>query len=374
MKIADIQIYPLLLPMKQSFAISGGTVGSQSRGAPHVYIKVVTDSGAEGWGEARPSHRWSYETLETVTSTITGYLKPALIGAEVADLQSIHVQMNKEIKPDLSGGQPIAKAAVDMALYDAIGKERQNSLSTMWFSGFRPSVQLSYLISTPSPEEAARKAVYAVSQGYRGLDVKLGLDPVTDIEILEAVKGAAPGLFLRVDANQAYSLQQAVKLARVMERIGVDVFEQPLRADDLYGHAQLRRKTSIPIALDESIWTTGNLLQAIRAEACDTVVVKLTKMGGLTGAKRCGELAREAGLGLLGGGLTESRLALTASAHLFNYLRIEEPVDLNGPLFLADDPISSGPLINEGEVNLPNGPGIGCEISMDKLELYGCKL
>ncbi|MBB6634827.1 mandelate racemase [Cohnella thailandensis] len=357
--------------MKQSFAISGGTVGSQSQGAPHVYVKIVTDSGIAGWGEARPSHRWSGETLETVTSTIEGYLKPALIGAEVEDVRSIRSRMNKEIKADLSGGQPIAKAAIDMALYDAIGKARQCRLADLWFSGFRSSIRLSYLISTASPEEAESKAAFAASNGYRGLDVKLGLNPESDLEILEAVKGAAPNLFLRVDANQAYDLQRAIKLSRAMERIGVDVFEQPLKADDLHGHAELRRKTNVPVALDESIWTTGNLMQAIRAEACDTAVVKLTKMGGLTGAKRCGELAREAGLGLLGGGLTESRLALTASAHLFNYLQIEEPVDLNGPIFLEDDPIESGPSVEEGTVELPDQPGIGCRISEDKLKLYG---
>jgi len=372
-RITDIEVYPLRLPMKTSFAISGGTVGSPNDGAPHVYVRVATDGGVEGWGEARPSHRWSCETLETVTSTIAGYLKPALLGAEVSDLQAIHALMNKEIKPGISGGQPIAKAAVDMALHDAIGRERGCRLPELWFAGFRPELKLSYLISTASPEEAGRKAADAAAKGYRGLDVKLGLRPDADFDILEAVKGAAPNLFLRADANQAYNLQQAAKLAREMERIGVDVFEQPLRADDLHGHAQLRRKTDIPIALDESIWTTGNLMQAIRAEACDTVVVKVTKMGGLTGARRCGELAREAGLGLLGGGLTESRLALTASAHLFRYLRIEDPVDLNGPLFLADDPVASGPRIEEGDVVLPDRPGIGCEISAEKLELYGCR-
>lgn len=370
MKIANVEVFPLMLPMKQKFSISGGAVGDPALGAPHVYVKITADNGFIGWGEARPSHRWSYETIESVTSTITNYLRPVLLGIKVYDLKTIHLLMNKEIKAGIGSGQPIAKAAVDIALHDLIGIANNKHLSELWFSSSNDSTQLSFLISTASPEEAANKAAYAKSHGYKGLDVKLGLDPSQDINILEAVKGAAPDLFFRVDANQAYNLQQAVAIAKRMERIGVDVFEQPMPANNLFGHAELRRKTSIPIALDESIWTPGDLMQAIRAEACDTVVIKLTKMGGLAGAKLCGEIAREAGLDLLGGGLTESRLGLTASAHLFNYLRIIPPVDLNGPLFLSDDPVDEGPIITEGQVILPAGTGIGCTVSMEKVMKY----
>lgn len=359
-----------MLPMKENFTISSGSVGDTNQGAPHVYVKVTTDNGVEGWGEARPSHRWSYETLETVTSTINNYLRPALLGSGATDLQTIHYLMDREIKRGTSSGQPIAKAAIDMALHDLIGSASEKRLADMWFSTYRQTLEISYLISTSNPEEAEQKAQHAQLNGYKGLDVKIGLNPDIDIEILEAVKGAAPNLFLRVDANQAYNLQQAVKLAKRMEHIGVDVFEQPLRANDIFGHAELRRKTSLPIALDESIWTAGDLLQVIRAEACDSVVIKLTKMGGLSTAKLCGEIAREAGLGLLGGGLTESRLGMTASAHLFNYLQIADPVDLNGPMFLEDDPILQGPLISGGQVTLPDKPGIGCEISIEKLNQF----
>jgi L-alanine-DL-glutamate epimerase-like enolase superfamily enzyme len=151
------------------------------------------------------------------------------------------------------------------------------------------------------------------------------------------------------------------------------VFEQPLKANHLHGHAELRRKTVIPIALDESIWTASDLIQAIRQEACDMVVIKVTKMGGLKEAKLCGEIAKEANLGLLGGGLTESTLGLIASAHLFNYLDIQIPVDLNGPIFLADDPVTDGLQIDKGTVRLSDQCGIGCTISNEKLQKYEMK-
>lgn len=368
MKISDIEVFPLSLPMKQDFRISGGSVGDQWQGAPHVYVKITNGAGEEGWGEARPSHRWSYETPESVVTTLNHHIKPLLIGENAEDLQKIHKKMDQHIAPGLGIGQPIAKAAVDMALHDLIGKSRKQPLTHIWGGTSQKTINLTYLISTNDPKKAFKKAKYAKEQGYSGVDVKIGLNPKKDLEILEAVYEAAPGLFFRVDANQAYNVPQAVQLSKKLESIDVDVFEQPLSASDLKGHAELRRRINIPIALDESIWGPGNLIQALRLEACDVVVIKVTKMGGLRKARLCGEIARESNIGLLGGGLTESSLGLTASAHLFNYLEIDTPVDLNGPMFLEDDPVDRGPKIKDGNVSLPEGLGIGCTIDRRKLK------
>jgi L-Ala-D/L-Glu epimerase len=371
--ITNIEVFPLNLPMKQNFMISGGKVGDETVGAPHVYVKITNEHGDVGWGEARPSHRWSYETLETVTTTIRTYFKPVLMGVDPEDLNQINRLLDQQIKNGLTVGQPIAKAAVDMAIHDLLGHQHKKSLARLWYSKPKTHIDLSYLISTDNPDDAVKKARFAVDNGYKGLDVKIGFDLKKDIEIVEAVKQAAPELFFRVDANQGYSFPIAVKAAKYFEKIGIDVFEQPLKANDLLGHAQLRKKTSIPIALDESIWTPSDLIQTIRLEACDTVVIKLTKMAGFTGAKRCGEIAKEAGLSLLGGGLTESTLGLTASAHLFNYLEIETPVDLNGPMFLKDDPVEQRPLIKESTVILREDFGIGCTVNDSKLQKYKVK-
>ncbi|MEH7382295.1 mandelate racemase/muconate lactonizing enzyme family protein [Bacillus sp. JJ1533] len=370
MMIKDLEVIPLSLPMKQSFQISGGTVGDSNQGAPHVYVKIVSEDGIEGWGEARPSHRWSYETIETVVSTIQKYIKPLLIGKKADDLTTIHEIMDKEISSGISMGQPICKAAVDMALYDLIGKSSNKTLSELWLGKPKGHIDLSFLISTRNIDEAAKKARFARENGFKAVDVKIGFNVDFDMEVLEAVKAEAPNLFFRVDANQGYTLPEAIKAGRKMENIGVDVFEQPLKANDLLGHRELRRKTFVPIALDESIWSPSDVLQAIRLEACDYAVIKLTKMGGITGSKLAGEIAKEANLGLLGGGLTESTLGLTSSAHLFNYLGINLPSDLNGPFFLADDPIQNKTSIETGAISLPSGDGIGCVIDPRKLEIY----
>ncbi|THF84711.1 mandelate racemase [Cohnella fermenti] len=356
--------------MKSDFAISGGAVGNQAEGAPHVYVRIESDTGAVGWGEARPSHRWSSETLESVVSTIEKYLKPTLIGLPAGDLRQIERILAKQIAHGYNAGQPIAKAAVDMALHDLLAVAEGKRLTELWHAPSADRIDLSYLISTSDPEEARAKSAYAKSQGFKGVDVKIGLDPKRDAEIVRAVKEAAPDLFFRVDANQAYSLPEAIRIAKELEAIGIDVFEQPMRANMLQEHALLRRKTDLPIALDESIWTPSDLLQAIRLEACDYAVVKLTKMAGFRGAKLCGEIAHHACLGLLGGGLTESGLGLAASAQLFLALDIRSPVDLNGPFFLADDPIREKPVLARGTAFLPQGLGIGCVPDERLLDRY----
>jgi len=373
-RITDIEVFPLNLPMKQNFSISGGSVGNQKNGAPHVYVKILNDYGEEGWGEARPSPRWSYETQETVVTTIDNYLKPALIGENAEDLKLIYKKMNQEIASAVVLGQPIAKAAIDMAIHDLIGKHTNRKITDLWHGTVKDTIQLSYLISTDNVEEAFKKGEYAQKNGYTGVDVKIGLDPKKNIEILEAVKESASNMYFRVDANQAFNLPEAIEMVKEMEKIGVDVFEQPLPANDLMGHAEIRRKSSIPIALDESVWGPSTLLQALKMESCDVIVIKATKMGGLKKAMICGEIAREANIGMLGGGLTESKLGLTASAHLFNYLDIDTPVDLNGPMFLEDDPVGVGPDIEHGNVKLTDIAGIGCLVEPDKIEKYRIRL
>ncbi|MCY0876856.1 MAG: mandelate racemase [Firmicutes bacterium] len=369
-KITAVDTFAVRLPMKQMFRIAGGVVGSRSEGAPHVYVRLTDADGGIGWGEARPSPRWSDETQESVVTTLRRYVAPVLLGQEANDLRSLWGAIHREIASGPTLGQPIAKAAVDTALHDLLGRQRRVSIGELWGGSRARQVHMSYLISTQEPDVAAAKARDAVAQGYRGVDVKIGLDPDRDQELLEAVRAEAPSLFFRVDANQGYNLPQALQVARHLARLGADVFEQPLPAACLADTAALRRKVQVPIALDEGIWSARDLLEAIRLEACDYAVIKLTKMGGLQPARLCGEIAKEANLGLLGGGLTESRLGLAASAHLFDYLEIRSPVDLNGPFFLADDPIRYGPDIQAGVVTLGDHPGVGCEMDQEKLKTF----
>jgi muconate cycloisomerase len=148
------------------------------------------------------------------------------------------------------------------------------------------------------------------------------------------------------------------------------VLEQPLPANDLAGLRRLRTAVDVPLALDESVASGADLLAAIRQEALDVLVIKVAKMGGLYPARRIMEVAQEAGLELLGSGLTETRLGLAAGAALFSAFGVTHPVDLNGPQFLSDDPVANGPRVVDGMIHLPEGPGLGVTLNDEKVARY----
>jgi len=390
LRIERIEVFPLKLPFLTEFKISRGSVGGPKAGAPHVYVRVETDTGLIGWGEARPSPRWSYETQESVVTTIRGYLAPALIGLDAGDLEAVHAVMDREIAPGITVGMPVAKSGIDMALHDLAAKERGMSLHK-FFQAHRvitapigaefpvaifpahktPSIRLSYLVSVDSPAKAEEAALSALDAGYTGFKVKIGMDPSLDLELLRAVKSVIGDAFLWADANQAYPVDVAVERSRDMAKIGVNILEQPVPANDFLGLQELVSKSAVPIAVDESVFSIGDLEQLIRLKALDMLVIKVSKMAGLTGARKCIERALDAGIDLLGSGLTETRLGLAASAHLYSAFGFTYPVDLNGPQFLADDPIKGGVTLDRAAVRLSNVPGIGVEIDEEKLAQYG---
>jgi o-succinylbenzoate synthase len=370
MQLVSLDIFPLRLPFREEFRIARGSVGSPEAGAPHIYVRVVGENGMEGWGEARPSHRWSYETEESVVSTIRDYLAPALEGVDLFDVDGIHRRMDRDIAPGISTGAPVAKSGVDMAIHDLLARSVGLPLGLFLGGSREPSVALTYLVSVASAAEAEARARQAWAQGYRGFKVKVGMGPARDLELLQAVRRAAPAAYLWADANQAYDAATASAQARAMEQLGVDVLEQPLAANDWTGLARLARETALPIAVDESVFSPGDLIQLVKLEAVDILVIKLSKMGGLARARLCVQIAREAGLGLLGSGLTESRLGLAAAVHLYGAFGGCAFADLNGPQFLADDPVAEGLDLVPGLAHVPTTPGIGVTIDAEKLAQY----
>ena len=372
-RIEKIEVFPLNLPFLTEFKISRGSVGGPKAGAPHVYIRIATDSGAVGWGEARPSPRWSYETLESVVTTIRNYLAPALVGLDADDFETAHQIMDREIAPGITVGQPVAKSGIDMALHDLAAKSLDLPLYRFLGADRASDVRLSYLVSVDSPAKAEEVTAAAVSTGYTGFKVKIGMEPSLDLELIRAVKRVAGDCFLWADANQAYGVELAVERSRDMAEIGVHVLEQPVPANDFLGLRDLVARSAVPIAVDESVFSAGDLEQLIRMKALDMLVIKVSKMAGLTGARNCIERALSEGIELLGSGLTETRLGLAASAHLYSAFGFKHPVDLNGPQFLADDPVKSGVTINRATVSLADAPGIGIEVDEEKLAQYAVR-
>lgn len=368
--IRSIDVIPLLLPVGAPLTLSRGIAADPSAGAPHVLVRISDREGVVGWGEARPSPRWSYETQETVVTTIRRYLAPALLGQDESGIARLHEVMEATIAPGVQIGQPIAKSAVDMALHDLLGKKRGLSLGALLGRGEGGPVPLSWVVSAHSIEEAVRLVREGVSKGYHGFKVKTGIVPGADLELMQEVMRVCGGKPVWVDANQGWDYITAVRYARAFAPLGVAVIEQPLAASDITGYADLVRRSDVPIVLDESIYTPRDLIQHIRLGAVNGLVLKLCRVGGIFWARQMAEMALAADLLLLGSGLTEGRIGLQAGADLFSAFGMVMPADLNGPQFLRDDMVA-GPLEFPGRIVPVSGrPGIGVEPDPDKVERY----
>ena len=371
--IQTIDVIPLRLPVARVLTLSRGAATNASTGAPHILVRIVDDDGVTGWGEARPSHRWSYETEETVVTTIRTYLAPALVGQDEHDIAHLHALMDAVIAPGVQIGQPIAKSAVDLALHDLLGKQQGLSIGGLLGRGHATPVSLGFVVSAHSIEDAVQQTAEGKAKGYHGFKVKTGIHPETDLEMMQEIMRVAAGAPVWVDANQGWDYNTAVRLSRELAILGVKVIEQPLAATNITGYAELVRRSDVPIVLDESIYSPRDLVQHIRLGALNGLVIKLCRVGGIFWARQLAEMALAADLMLLGSGLTEGRVSLHAGAAVFSAFGISMPVDLNGPQFLADDMVAGPFEIPGRRVVLTDSPGIGVEPDPEKVERYRVK-
>jgi muconate cycloisomerase len=370
MKIAEIQVYPLRLPFRETFYIGKKVASDPKGGGHHIYVRVRTEEGQDGWGEARPSHRWSYETPETVVTTLRHYFAPALVGAEIGSLDALHRRMDEEIAPGPFTGQPIARSAIDMAVHDLLSRRAGMSLCRFLGGGDPQPQSLAYLVTGSDTSEYVEKVKAAQSLGYRGYKVKIGKSPAKDAEILEELRRLVGDAALWADANAAYSGVEARDLVRRIRNIGVEVLEQPMAAEDWEGLARLSAWSDVPIALDESLYTPRSILQYLSRGPLHALVLKLSRCGGVHPCFVSGLIAREAGAVLMGSGLTDSRLGLAASSHVFQALGVDLPVDLNGPQFIAEGPVEGSFSVENGQALLPDGPGLGFQPTEDDVLPY----
>src|SRR5687767_4776185 len=174
--IAAVDVFPTLLPLSKTFTFASGSTGAAGERAPHVFVRVTASDGQEGWGEARPVPSWSYETLETVTTTLRRYLATAVIGLPITDRRQLHQRMFRAIGRGPSPGQPIAKCALDMAVHDLCARAANLPLRAYLGGSPNPhSVTLSYTVTLHTPDEAAADVSDALKQGYHHFNFKAGI-------------------------------------------------------------------------------------------------------------------------------------------------------------------------------------------------------
>ncbi|ABL79232.1 dipeptide epimerase [Thermofilum pendens] len=324
----DIEAWVCEVPLREPLRISAATYHTQ-----RSIVLRLRDGDLEGWGEACQSRRVLGESFEDALESLRASVD-AIKRAEYDSLEKIH-RFTEELN-----ATPSIKAAVNMALLDLYAKSEGRPLWRL-LGGFREEVRTDITIGIMRPEEMAERALRYAEKGFRIFKLKLGENPEEDVLRVKAVRDVVGDATIRVDANEGWTREDAV---RVIERIadyGVELVEQPLRHDDIEGLRALRRESPIPIAVDESVKTARDALLVAKKEAADIINIKLMKSRGITGAIRIIMVSEAAGLKNMVGCFSESRLGITATAYLAQAFSNVLFYDLDCDI-LSADPVFTG--------------------------------
>lgn len=260
MKIVKIETAKVNIPLVTPFKTALRTVDSVN----DIVVRITTDDGQTGFGEAPPTAVITGDTHGSILSAIEEFIAPAIIGMEIENLDGIMKKLHGSIRKNSS-----AKAAVDMAVYDLFAKSCRKPLYKI-LGGGRKEIETDLTISVNGVEEMVADSLKAVSQGFRILKIKVGKESKMDVERIRAIRQAAgPDIKLRIDANQGWSAKEAVKIIRTLEDMGIvmDLVEQPVNAHDFEGMKFVTSQVYTPILADESVFSPEDAIRIIREGA-----------------------------------------------------------------------------------------------------------
>jgi len=352
LKITDIEIFLFDIPLTSPFRIAIGEMTA----ANDLLIRIRTDQGVVGLGEACPFPPITGETQATNAAAAIS-IRDMLIGKDPLAIDALL----REIGP-LIHSNPSAVAAFDMALYDILGKVAGLPLFRL-LGGTKNTFETDITTSLDTLENMTAESKKYADMGYKTLKVKVGLDPDEDFARLSAIRAAVGrGVAIRIDANQGWTVPQAVYALRKMEPLAIQFCEQPVLASDTAGLKAVRSQSPIAIMADEALFGPADAIKLIRAEACDTFNIKVMKAGGLLNSIRIAHIADAANMRCMVGCMLESKLALTAAAHVVASQANIVYADLDGNSEHVADPIIDGMMVKAGLLTLPEKPGLGCDV------------
>jgi muconate cycloisomerase len=355
------------VPTVRRHELSSLSVTAQS----YVIVELRLANSAEGVGEAATlgGPRWSEESVESIKATIDAYLAPALIGAPADRFEAARIRMDAAAKRNNA-----AKAAIESALFDAVGKTLGVPAVQLLGGAVRESMPVLWTLASGDPaqeiEEAEQKLAARLHDTFK---VKIGAQSAdADLARLRRIAGALVGrASLIVDANQAWDETTALRCLPVLAELGVRLVEQPLPAWNLAGMARLRARSTVPLMADECVFTAHDMLDVARAAAADIVSLKLVKHGGLIATRSVAAVAEATGIGLYGGCLLESSIGAAAHLQVFAGLReLAWGCEHFGPQILVDDLVDEPLRFADFRIHLPAGPGLGVTLDQDKLRRY----
>ena len=322
MRITQVRLGVLSAPLRVPFRTALREVSH----VEDIVVEIHTSDGRIGRGEAPPTAAVTGETLGSIEAALRGHIAPALAGRDVAGLEDALAAIDHSIV-----GNSSAKAAAEIAVWDLYSQNCGIPL-------------------------------YKLLGGSRHtLKIKVGENPALDLARLKAVRAAAPDATIRIDANQAWTPRQAVRLLENMqvEGLNIELVEQPVKAKDLDGLQFVTANSPVPVMADESMFSPADALKIMQLHAADYVNIKLMKCGGLSNALRIVSAAEVYGVECMIGCMLEAKVSVTAAAHLACAKGAITRIDLDGPALCASDPVAGGASFNGKYIELSDAPGLG---------------
>ncbi len=330
---------------------------------PSVLVRLTDENGVEGWGQSVPVPTWTYETVESVMTTLEFYLAEVVLGRDPADFAGLHAAMNTAIRPAFSVGQPLCKAALDLACHDLVGKQRGVPAWRLFGepAHAREEILLSWTVASPKMETVEAQLTEGRARGYRNFNIKVGAPQSAeyDLELARKVRAYAPDGFLWADANTGYTPEEALAIAPKLRDAGVDVLESPLAPTQIRGYQALKKQGALPVLMDEGIVGPEVATEFIALDMMDGIAMKPARNAGLWPSVQIVNQLHAHGLTVLGSGLSDPDFSLAASLHLFAWSGITRPCALNGPQFLADSLLGNSLSPKADVLPVPTAPGLG---------------
>ncbi|WP_444685419.1 dipeptide epimerase [Alkalicoccus luteus] len=353
MYITSITTSRLKNPLKKPFKTALRTLHE----AEAVLIRLETDTGLTGVGEAPPTAAITGETLESIEAAVTTVIGPALQGLHLHDKESVFQQLHRSII-----GNTSAKAAVDMAIHDVLARKSGLPLY-QYLGGWTNELETDYTVSVNEPAEMAEDAALFRRSGFRILKLKVGTDTIEkDLQRVQAVADAAgEGVLLRLDANQGWKPKEAIEAIQEMSERGlpVELIEQPVHRQDLNGLKQVTDAVSIPVMADESVFSLEDARRVLEGRCADMINIKLMKAGGIYMAQKICTLADAYRVPCMVGSMIESRLGISAAAHFAGSSRAITHYDFDAPLLMKEDKWTGGLRYEGAAMHLQQEPGLG---------------
>ena len=372
MKITTIETYPVRIPLRpECRMVSNLGRHDESR---FLLVKVITEDGQYGVGEASMTPRWSGETVWGAEALVKHVLTPVLLGCDLSDVVEIDRRMDA-----VATHNWFVKSAIEMACWDVCGKAAGKPVYELLGGACRPlEMRGRFSIGAYPPERASERAKELAGMGFDTLKVKVGGEPATDIARVRAVREAiGPERALVIDANCGWDADTAIACIRELADCRLALAEQPTPDGDYAGMARVRKETGIKVMADDICFNMVHAQELVRNECCDVMSLYPGKNGGIRKARAMAEFAAQHGVACSVGSNLEWDVATAAIGHFVvstPNVQIENyPGDIYGPFYyefrIAKEPLEiSGPI-----TKLTDRPGLGIEVDWELVKAHRCE-